>query len=187
MTRIIAGRLGGRRLTVPEEGTRPTSDRVREALFSLLAARIDLDGAEVLDLYAGSGALGIEAHSRGAGAVTFVDARRRATSVIGANASALGIARSVQVVTASVASYLAGAPRSFDLVLSDPPYDLDPGLVAADLRRIADGWLAPGGLVVLERARRTTVTWPDSMAVIVEKRYGDTVVEVGGLAQPPTA
>ncbi|MGW5521628.1 16S rRNA (guanine(966)-N(2))-methyltransferase RsmD [Gordonia sp. NPDC003950] len=180
MTRIIAGRFGGRRLKVPDDGTRPTSDRVREALFSMLAARIDLDGAHVLDLYAGSGALAVEALSRGAASATCVDARRRATGVITANVTALGLGADVQVVTSSVSTFLAGAPSApFDLVFSDPPYAIDPAEIAEDLARLGDRWVSSDALIVLERARRTSVTWPDHLEVIVTKNYGDTAVDVG--------
>lgn len=182
VTRIIAGRFGGRRLKVPDEGTRPTSDRVREALFSMLAARLDLDGADVLDLYAGSGALGIEALSRGAGWATFVDSRRRATGVIGANVAALGLAPNATIVTATAASYLAGSPaRRHDLVFTDPPYAIDPSEIVEDLGLLARRWLSGDGLIVLERSARTPVTWPESLDVIVTKTYGDTAIDVGTL------
>ena len=105
MTRIIAGRHGGRPLKVPDAGTRPTSDRVREAVFNILDARIDLEGAAILDLYAGSGALGLEALSRGASSAVFVDNRRRATAVVTANLRALGVAEVGRVITAPVSAF----------------------------------------------------------------------------------
>lgn len=183
MTRIIAGALGGRRLTVPDDGTRPTSDRVREALFSALAARIDFDDARVLDLYAGSGALAIEALSRGAASAVLVDSRKRATSVIAANLRSLDLSGRSDVVTSSVGSYLAAsrAGRPFDLVFSDPPYALDTADVEADLERLSsDGWLADDALVVVERdARSSPPTWPEEFDLIVEKVYGETRVEIG--------
>jgi 16S rRNA (guanine966-N2)-methyltransferase len=180
VTRIIAGRFGGRRLKVPDDGTRPTSDRVREALFSMLAARIDLDGAHVLDLYAGSGALGIEALSRGAATATFVDARRKASGVITANVAALGLAPDAQVVTSSVSTFLAGSPsQPFDLVFSDPPYAIDPAEIEDDLARLGERWVSADALIILERARRTSVSWPEDLEVILTKMYGDTAVDVG--------
>lgn len=181
MTRIIAGEFGGRRLKVPDDGTRPTSDRVREAVFNVLDARIDFDDARVLDLYAGSGALAIEAMSRGAERATMVDSRKRATSIIAANARSLGLSARSQVVTAGVASYLDGAqPEQFDLVFSDPPYALETAEVQVDLRRLASGWLADDALVVVERdVRSPAPTWPEEFEVIVEKVYGETRVQVG--------
>lgn len=181
MTRIIAGEFGGRRLTVPDSGTRPTTDRVREALFSIVGARLDLDGVDVLDLYAGSGALGVEALSRGARSATFVDDRRRVSTVITANLAALGASARGTVVTAPVAAFLSHTPTGrVDLVLSDPPYALGAADVAADLARIADDWLAPDGLVVLERdARSEPVPWPGSVSLVVDKTYGDTRIQLG--------
>ncbi|MGW0037164.1 16S rRNA (guanine(966)-N(2))-methyltransferase RsmD [Gordonia sp. NPDC003376] len=183
MTRIIAGRFRGHRIAVPDEGTRPTSDRVREAVFNVLGTRIDLDEARVLDLYAGSGALGIEALSRGATYAEFVDSRRRATAVITKNLSSLKVSRETRVVTGTAASYLAGGTgRPFDVVFSDPPYALGDEEMAADLTALAGGWLTEDGLVVLERDRRSAVDWPESFEVIVDKTYGDTVVQVARLA-----
>ncbi|GAC49787.1 16S rRNA (guanine(966)-N(2))-methyltransferase RsmD [Gordonia aichiensis] len=186
MTRIIAGEFGGRRLKVPDDGTRPTSDRVREAVFSVLGARIEFDDARVLDLYAGSGALAIEAVSRGAASAVLVDSRSRATSVVAANLRSLGIAGRTRVVTAPVASFLseAGArdaeSAGFDLVFSDPPYALETDEVEADLRRLASAWLADDAVVVVERdVRSTPPTWPEVFDVIVEKVYGETRVQVG--------
>lgn len=178
VTRIIAGRFGGRRLKVPDDGTRPTSDRVREAVFSMLDARLDFDGMRVLDLYAGSGALGIEALSRGAASAVFVDNRRRATTIVSANLAAVGASGVGRVVTSPVSGFLAAtAPQRFDLVFSDPPYALDGIDVAADLTAlVAGGWLAEGGALVLEHARRAEITWPTGWESVVERTYGDTVV-----------
>ncbi|WAC55067.1 16S rRNA (guanine(966)-N(2))-methyltransferase RsmD [Gordonia sp. SL306] len=180
MTRIIAGDSRGRRLSVPDDGTRPTSDRVREAVFSMISARFDLAGTRVLDLYAGSGALAIEALSRGAEHATLVDSRRRATSVIRANLATCEKAGSGVVVTRAVASFLSTAPAGrFDLIFLDPPYDQANDEMTADLAAIGAGWLADGGIVVVERSARAPVTeWPDGMSVLVEKNYGDTRVEV---------
>ena len=124
MTRIVAGTVGGRRIEVPRSGTRPTSERVREALFARLDHYGVLDGARVLDLCAGSGALGLEAASRGAGDVTLVDSSRAATDTCRRNIRALGL-NEVTAVTAKAATFLTGAAGApVDLVLIDPPYDL---------------------------------------------------------------
>ncbi|MET9201744.1 16S rRNA (guanine(966)-N(2))-methyltransferase RsmD [Gordonia sp. NPDC003585] len=179
MTRIIAGRLRGRRLKVPDEGTRPTSDRVRESVFNMLEHRCDLAEARVLDLYAGSGALGLEAISRGAASATLVDSGRKAAATIADNARSCGVADSVTVVNRSVGAYLAGpTDRAFDLVFADPPYDVDVSTVRADMEAVVVR-LAAGALVVLERsARAVDLDWPDDFEVVVDKKYGDTRVEV---------
>ena len=125
MTRIIGGVAGGRRLVVPPRGTRPTTDRVRESLFDILTARRDLTGLAVLDLYAGSGALGLEALSRGAASALFVESDQRSAAVIGRNIVALGLTGAT-LRRGAVAAVLAGGSASpVDLVLADPPYDLD--------------------------------------------------------------
>lgn len=180
MTRIIAGVAGGRRIAVPARGTRPTSDRVREALFSALAADPGLDGAAVLDLCAGSGALGLEALSRGAAHATFVEADRRAAGVLRRNVADLGLAGAV-VLAAPAATVLAGpAPREHDVVLVDPPYDVPDREVAGWLAAAdAHGWLAPDAVVVVERgARSGTFAWPQPLRGVRERRYGDTVLHV---------
>lgn len=177
MTRIIAGTAGGRELkTPPGRGTRPTSDRVREALFSALEARGALSGARVLDLYAGSGALGLESASRGAAEVTLVESDRGAAAVIRDNAGRLDLRASVLPVT--VASALAGAARERDLVFLDPPYDLSEEALAADLAALAArGWLAEGALVVVERSKRSAEpTWPEGLEPERLKKYGETVI-----------
>ena len=127
MVRIVAGVAGGRRLVVPPRGTRPTSDRVREAVFSAVQARRDLEGTRVLDLYAGSGALGLEALSRGAAQVRFVEFDRRAGAVLRRNIEALGLP-GAEVTIADVAVVVRGDPgQPYDVVLADPPYALDDG------------------------------------------------------------
>ena len=182
MTRIIAGRLGGRRLRVPGEGTRPTSDRVRESVFNMLAARSDLDGVWVLDLYAGSGALGLEAISRGAAGATFVDSGRRAAVTIAANVRACGVGPNATVHTRTVSAYLAGAAeRRFGLVFSDPPYDLRADRITADLELLRSH-LDDDALIVVERSTRSTgEIWPSEYEVVVDKSYGDTRVEIARL------
>lgn len=177
MTRVIAGTAGGRELHTPAgRGTRPTSDRVREALFSALEARDALSGARVMDLYAGSGALGLESASRGAAEVTLVESDRAAASVIRNNAARLGLRVSVLPVT--VTSALGGAARPLDLVLLDPPYDLSEESLGADLAALVSrGWLADHALVVVERSKRSAEpTWPDGLAPERVKTYGETVL-----------
>jgi 16S rRNA (guanine966-N2)-methyltransferase len=181
MTRIIAGTAGGRTLrTPPGSGTRPTSDRVREALFSALDARDAVRGSRVLDLYAGSGALGLEAASRGAASVVLVEADRRAADVITRNVGDLDLGE-VRVVRASVEAALArdaGPSDEADLVLVDPPYDVDEGSLTAVLGRLVAGWLARGGLVVVERATRSPEpAWPFGLERVGRARkYGETTV-----------
>ncbi|WP_353950672.1 16S rRNA (guanine(966)-N(2))-methyltransferase RsmD [Knoellia sp. S7-12] len=177
MTRIIAGTAGGRELkTPPGRGTRPTSDRVREALFSALEARDALTGARVMDLYAGSGALGLEAASRGAADVILVESDRTAAAVIRDNAGRLGLR--VTVVPVTVTSALAGAPQERDLVFLDPPYDLTEEALAVDLAALVTrGWLAEDALVVIERSKRSAEpTWPEGLEPERLKKYGETVI-----------
>jgi 16S rRNA (guanine966-N2)-methyltransferase len=186
VVRIVAGVAGGRRLAVPPSGTRPTSDRVREALFSTLQARRDLEGARVLDLYAGSGALGLEALSRGAAHVRFVESDRRAAAVVRRNVEALGLGgpdgSAVQVTAADVAVVLrSGADQPYDVVLADPPYALSDGALGAVLSAlIKGGWLAPAALIIVERSvRASPPAWPEGVFELMNRRYGDTAVYYG--------
>ena len=153
MTRIIAGRAGGRRLQTPTgDRTRPTSDRVREALFSAIESWAgSLHDLRFLDLYAGSGAIGLEAWSRGAAAVTFVESDRRTADLVRANARAIGC-EVADVVARPVTAVLAEPARvPYDVVFSDPPYPLDDDTVADDLALlVAQGWLDDGALVVAD-------------------------------------
>ena len=176
MTRIVAGAAGGRRLTVPLRGTRPTTDRVREALFNVLTVRRDFDGLRVLDLYAGSGALGLEALSRGAASVLFVDSDRRAAEVIGRNIEVVGLPGAT-VRRGTVATVLAtGTPEPMDLVLADPPYQVaadEVDQVLASLCR--GGWVHAGSVVVVERPYSSpALTWPQGWTVWPPRRYGDS-------------
>ncbi|MEU0796646.1 16S rRNA (guanine(966)-N(2))-methyltransferase RsmD [Amycolatopsis sp. NPDC005961] len=177
MTRIVAGTAGGRRLKVPPKGTRPTSERVREALFNALETAGELDGAHVLDLYAGSGALGLEALSRGAADALFVEADRRAVDVLRGNVAALGLGGTVRAgqVETVVA---APAPRPYDLVLADPPYAVDAAALGKVLASLAaGGWLGEAALVVVERAARDgEPDWPAAFEPSRAKKYGDTAV-----------
>ena len=180
MTRIIAGVAGGRRILVPPKGTRPTSDRVREALFSALDSDPGLGGAAVLDLCAGSGALGLEALSRGAVHALFVESDRRAAGVLRRNTAELGLA-GAQVRVAPAATVLASpAERAYDVVLVDPPYATPDAEVARWLAAAhAHGWLADDAVVVVERPRGgsdTAFPWPPPFTAVRERRYGDTVL-----------
>jgi 16S rRNA (guanine966-N2)-methyltransferase len=174
VTRIVAGAAGGRRLAVPPKGTRPTSERVREALFSAVESAMDLDGARVLDLYAGSGALGLEALSRGAAVATFVESDRSALAVLEKNAAALGLP-GAEIRRGTVRAVLAQPPpEPYDLVLADPPYAAGAGELAAMLGAVV-GWTAPGSLVVVERAQRSgPPDWPEPLRAMQVRRYGDT-------------
>ncbi|WP_426592689.1 16S rRNA (guanine(966)-N(2))-methyltransferase RsmD [Cellulomonas sp. McL0617] len=173
MTRIVAGSVGGRILQVPRSGTRPTSDRVREALFSRLEHLDVVDGARVLDLYAGSGALGIEAASRGAAQVTLVDSGRDAADVCRRNVAALGLGDRV-VVAAEKADRFVQRPATWDLVLVDPPYDVTEDELAAVLAPVA---LSAHGVLVVERGRRSPEpVWPGAMVRLDRRAYGDTVM-----------
>jgi 16S rRNA (guanine966-N2)-methyltransferase len=181
VVRIVAGIAGGRRLAVPPHGTRPTSDRVREAVFNTVQARRDLEGARVLDLYAGSGALGLEALSRGATHVRFVESDRRAAAVLCRNVQALGLP-GTQVSTAEVLAVLRGNPdQPYDVVLADPPYALDERAVSGMLSAlVSGGWLAPAALIVVERAARAQPpVWPAGVVELTNRRYGDTAVYYG--------
>lgn len=182
MTRIVAGSAGGRRIAVPggrdARETRPTTERTREALFATLeSARGGLAGASVLDLYAGSGALGLEALSRGAARATLVDSDPRAVRTARANAAALGFESAV--VRRAVATFLAGTARPVDLVLADPPYAVATAEVDAMLGALADRWLLPGATVVVERSRRdTSPAWPAGFRSWPVRLYGETALWV---------
>ena len=179
MTRIISGTAGGRRLeTTPGDQTRPTSDRVREAVFSMLDARSAVLGMRVLDLFAGSGALGLEAASRGAAEVVLVDSSRQAIGTARRNVAAVGRPR-VTTVLSSVQRYLDRAPdRPFDVVLLDPPYALAEPVLREHLAGlVAGGWLGSEALVVVERsARSPEPRWPAELTRDQIRRYGDTAI-----------
>jgi 16S rRNA (guanine966-N2)-methyltransferase len=180
MTRIIGGKAGGRRISTPRGvNTRPTSDRVREALFSAIESWCgSLSGLRFLDLYAGSGAVGLEAWSRGAGVVTLVEQDRRTASMISANARDLGFPKA-HVVTGSVSTVLARPPAApYDVAFLDPPYAHRDDDVAADLAALRDkGWLVPGAMVIVERGSRgVEPMWPEGFDDRREKKYGETVL-----------
>ena len=163
---------------MPPKGTRPTSERVREALFNSLETMLDIDGLRVLDLYGGSGALGLEALSRGAGHATFVESDRRAAQILKRNATTLGF-RDVRVEQAKAETLTAAATAEpFDVVLADPPYDLPGDLLQRVLDGlVANGWVGPGSVVIVERAVRSgDPDWPAPLEALRSKRYGDTSV-----------
>lgn len=180
MTRIIAGRVGGRRITTPRGvSTRPTSDRVREALFATVESWCgSLSGLRFLDLYAGSGAVGLEAWSRGAGVVTMVEQDRRTAAMISANARELGFNRA-HVVTGAVSWALSRPPTApYDVAFLDPPYAQTEDAVVSDLTALVENaWLVPGAMVVVERASRDAEPgWPKGLVDSREKKYGETVL-----------
>ncbi|MGH3623941.1 MAG: 16S rRNA (guanine(966)-N(2))-methyltransferase RsmD [Sciscionella sp.] len=178
MTRIVAGSVGGRTLRVPPTGTSPTSERVREALVNALTAAGELDGARVLDLYAGSGALGLEALSSGATEAVFVESDRAAENVLRQNIRTLGLPGALPRPARVRTLLESGADAPFDIVLADPPYSLTPNELDAVLAALAHGgWTAPGSTVVLERAARDGAPhWPAPLAALRDRRYGDTTL-----------
>ncbi|MEX5708840.1 16S rRNA (guanine(966)-N(2))-methyltransferase RsmD [Parafrankia sp. FMc6] len=182
MTRIVGGHAGGRRLVVPPGGaTRPTSERTREGLFNTLATLVDLAGARVADLYAGSGAVGFEALSRGAVHALLVDRDATAVRTLRRNAEALGLA-GAEVVRSAVERVLAATPaEAYDVVFLDPPYALPGAELDGVLGQlVGGGWLAPGAVCVVERAYRSgPVTWPDGLIALRERRYGEGVLWYG--------
>jgi 16S rRNA (guanine966-N2)-methyltransferase len=188
MTRIVAGAVGGRTIAVPPKGTRPTSDRVREAIFSRLEHLGVLDGARVLDLFAGSGALGLEAASRGASEVVLVDSGRRAADVARRNVATLGLGGTVRVVADTAERYVAGAVGPFDVVFLDPPYDLTEAALAVVLEHLAaPGVLARGAVVVVERSTRSPEpAWPAGLEPFARKDYGETAVHYAEPTSEPT-
>ena len=191
MARVIAGEAGGRRLAVPAgRDTRPTSGRAREGLFATVTSIMgSLAGARVLDLYAGSGAVGLEALSRGAGHVLLVESGARTARVIRENIEAIGLA-GAEVITDRVERVLARGPASgggrYDVVFADPPYALADREVSAMLSLVAGAgiaeraWLVPGALVIVERATRSgPVRWPEGFVPDRARRYGEATFWYG--------
>ncbi len=179
MGRIVGGSAGGRRLKVPPSGTRPTTDRAREALFSTLESlRGSLAGCRVADLYAGSGAVGLEALSRGAAHALLVEADGRAAAVLTGNVRAVGLP-GAEVRQDRVERVLAAPPDApYDVVFVDPPYADPVGDVLAAL--VAGGWLAAEAVVVVERASRDAAPpWPAGVEALKARRYGDSTLWYG--------
>ncbi len=184
MTRLIAGVAGGRRLAVPATGVRPTGDKARGALFNSLTSLLDLEGAAVLDLYAGSGALGLEALSRGARSVVLVESAPAVLPVLRANLATVGLPGG-RVLAGSVPAVVARpAPEPYDLVLADPPYATPAEEVLGVLRALVAGnWLAPGAVVVVERpSREQPWAWPTPLTGVRDRRYGEAVLRYGRLS-----
>jgi 16S rRNA (guanine966-N2)-methyltransferase len=177
--RIISGAARGRRLTAPPgSGTRPTADRAREGLFNVVMEEIK--GSRWLDLYAGSGAVGLEALSRGAAEVVLVESHPRAAAVIRENIERVGLP-GARLVTAPVERFLAGPPGQFDVVFADPPYALSVDKTLFTLND--DGWLAPDALIVVERATRSgELNWPDGYIPVKSRRYGEATFWYGRVA-----
>jgi 16S rRNA (guanine966-N2)-methyltransferase len=184
MTRVIAGKAGGRRLAVPGGmSTRPTSDRAREGLFAtVLSETGPLDGKRVLDLYAGSGAVGLEALSRGARHVLMVEADPRAVAVIKANIAAVKLSGAA-VTSGRVERALArpsATEGGYNLVFADPPYAVSDAEVTRVLGMLGQGWLAADALVVVERATRSgAVAWPSGFLPGKSRRYGEATFWYG--------
>lgn len=177
MTRIVGGQAGGRRLAVPAgTGTRPTGDRAREALFSSLEAEFGgLEGLGFIDLYAGSGAIGLEALSRGASRVLLVESDRKAADVVSANVKALGLPGAsvvVKPVERVVAARNPGEP--YDVVFADPPYALDTAVLQQVVVDLGEhGWIAADGVLVIERGKREPWEWPKGFEALRDRKYGE--------------
>lgn len=178
--RIIAGTARGRPLLAPAgRDTRPTSDRAREGLFSTLGTLTDVDGARVLDLYAGSGAVGLEALSRGAAAAVLVESDVKAAAVIRRNADAVGLP-GARVVVDRVERFLAADAASYDICFLDPPYDVSDEIVARVLAAVR------AEVVVVERsARSPEPAWPQGVERVRERRYGEGVLWYGRAVVTP--
>lgn len=180
--RVIGGKLRGRTLVTPKDGNvRPTSDRVREGVFNILEHGVDdfdIDGVNVLDLFAGTGALGIEALSRGAAQGVFVESAAASRALIQENVQALGLA-GVATIFRRTATDLGAAYRklSFQLVFADPPYGKGLG-ERAIAGAITNGWLDDGAIIVLEEAADAAISLPDACLAIDQRRYGNTQVVI---------
>jgi 16S rRNA (guanine966-N2)-methyltransferase len=176
--RIVGGHLGGRVLRAPHgAATRPTSEKVREALFQILAHRVDLDGARVLDLFAGSGSLGIEALSRGAAHATFVDSGRAALTAIRANLAELGLADRAEVIAGDAVAAAARSATPYTVVFVDPPYASD--LAVRAVSALAPESLAAGAVICIEHDRRGAP--PEVLGNLLrtdQRRYGDTLLSL---------
>lgn len=188
MPRIIAGAARGRPLRVPTKGTRPTSDRVREALYSALESRMDFADVRVLDLFAGSGALGLEALSRGAHHVTAVEHHAKAAALIRTNARETGL-KAVDVLVMDAGTWAAEAAghgrEDVDLAFLDPPYDYPLGKLEALLAVLTDAVLAEDAFVVVERSARTpAVAWPSGFTELLSRDYGETRIQLARFDGP---
>lgn len=189
VTRIIAGWAGSLSLSVPASGTRPTSDRVREAVFSILQSRIAFHRLRVLDLYCGSGALALEAISRGAGRAVLVDSSSRAAQVCRENArlvlrNAPDAEISIEVRAKKARAFLEASTETWDLVFIDPPYSLTEAELSADLELLKP-FLAEDAVVVVERSSNSPEpAWPAGLTAVLSRKYGDTAVWFASQSQP---
>lgn len=182
--RIITGRYRGRRITtVGGLSVRPATDRVRQAVFNMLSTRITFEGTRVLDLFAGSGSLGLEALSRGAASVVFVEGGREAALAIEETLEAFGCASSADVIQGDALAFLAGESSAYDLVFADPPYAFES---TADLPRtiISRDLLKPGGYLLIEHARPLSFSSTDLYTVGPSRRFGRTIVTFFQGTQP---
>ncbi len=182
MTRIVAGEFGGRQIkTPPGDGTRPTTDRVREAMFSSLQSELSgFDGLRVLDLFAGSGALGLEALSRGAVAADFVESDSRVAGVIKRNIADLGAANATVLRTTVERFVRVPPPEPYDLIFLDPPYALGTDEVAALVAALTvPAWRTADSVIVVERSSRDPFSWPDGVLGLRDKAYGETTLWYG--------
>ena len=180
MARIVAGSVGGRTIAVPAAGTRPTTDRVREALFARLDHYDLIDGGSILDLYAGSGALGLESASRGATRVVLVEADRKAAQVCRDNVASLKL-RQVEVRQQRVEAYLASPAPSADVTLAfvDPPYDLGEEELTQVLTLLVDHLSVHDSVVVVERSSRSPVpSLPAGLTLWETRKYGETALHL---------
>lgn len=181
--RVIAGSLRGRTLKSTQTAMlRPTTDRVRESIFNILAARFEFEGAAALDLFAGTGALGIEALSRGAATCEFIESDRRASAVIADNLRTLGLESRGRVGTRDAMKFIAGPGDRYDLIFADPPY------AAAIFERLvrdlfANGRLSPEGLLVLEHAGTMTPPAAAGAELILSRGFGDTGISIYGVRE----
>ncbi len=188
---MIAGSLRGRRLVVPAgDDVRPTKDIVREAMFSALVSRRALANAVVLDLFAGSGALAIEALSRGARRALLIDRDQSALEAIGRNLATTGLAPVARVARGDAVTFVGGAAPAeapFDLVFADPPYDMPADAVAAMLSALsAPGWLAAEAIIAVERPARSAILVPEGLRTGWERTFGDTLVVFVDAPDAPT-
>jgi len=189
--RVVAGSLRGRRLVAPTgDAVRPTQDVVKEAVFSALDARGAIRDATVLDLYAGTGSLAIEALSRGATRAVLVERDRAALAALTQNVEQLDLGARTAVVRLDVDRFLAGRPPGeapFDLVVADPPYDTTDDTIRGLVRALgAPGWLAVGAVVAVERPARAGVAVPEGFRACWERTFGDTLVFFVDASEPPS-
>jgi len=185
LVRIVGGSLRGRRLRVPDRGVRPTSEKTREAIFDILGPRL-VQGARVLDLFAGTGAMGIEALSRGAERADFVDGRKSVARTLSANLRVVGLESRARVHVADL-NHPALPPElegTWGLIFLDPPYDGDAGSLWVEALARASS-IEPSGCLVYERRKGTAAPEPAALALATERTYGDTTVAFYRAGVPP--